>query len=267
MDCNSVHRPAAIRTRSSLVRGAVAAGLLVALANVAHVAPALADQVHRHTVHFEQGRSSSDVKGKIAGYDTAEYSLGARAGQTMTVKLKTQNTACYFNVFAPGVKPGAGTALFIGSTAGKEFSGALPSNGNYTVQVYMMRSAARRNETCQYDLNFAIRNQGAAAAPPMHKSHDALVPGTPYHATSIIPCTFKGNANVKECQAGVIRKPDVATVVVTFPDGFKRTLEFRKGKATSANAQVTQTRESDNTRVVVDGAETFVVPDALLYGG
>jgi hypothetical protein len=47
--------------------------------------------------------------------------------------------------------------MFIGSTSGNEFAGNLPATGNYVVEVYMMRSAARRNETCRYSVTFEIR--------------------------------------------------------------------------------------------------------------
>ena len=104
------------------------------------------------TVKFKSGASSTTVKGGVKGYDLVEYNLVARAGQTMSVALKPSNLACYFNVVAPGGK----SAMYIGSIHGNEFTGTLPANGDYRVEVYLMRSAARRKETCRYTMSIKI---------------------------------------------------------------------------------------------------------------
>jgi hypothetical protein len=53
--------------------------------------------------------------------------------------------------------PEGGTALFNGSTEGSnEFTGKLEATGPYTVQVYLMRNAARRGETCKFTISFEI---------------------------------------------------------------------------------------------------------------
>ncbi len=70
----------------------------------------------------------------------------------MTVTLKPSNRSTYFNVIAPG----ADSAMFIGSTEGNKFSGSLPKSGDYIVQVYLMRNAARRNEASSYSIDFKI---------------------------------------------------------------------------------------------------------------
>lgn len=105
------------------------------------------------TVKFAAGASNATVKGAIKGYDGIAYKLGASAGQVMQVLFSPSNGACYFNVFAPG---NSSEAVFNGSMTGNEYSANLKKSGNYTVQVYMMRSAARRNETCRYTISFEI---------------------------------------------------------------------------------------------------------------
>lgn len=118
--------------------------------------PAMAkDVVHHAQVHFDKGTSGTTIKGKIKGYDTFNYKLGAKAGQYMRVRLETKHTATYFNIFEPGKGPGD-AAMYIGSTQGDSYKGNLPANGTYTIQVYMMRSAARRNETANYKLHVGI---------------------------------------------------------------------------------------------------------------
>ena len=103
-------------------------------------------------VHFERGTSSATVKGTLAGYETIDYTLGARAGQTMHVRMQTQHLANYFNVLPPD----SPTALFVGQIDGNEWTGVLPEDGTYRVRVYLMRSAARRNEKADFSIEVSI---------------------------------------------------------------------------------------------------------------
>ena len=121
-------------------------------------APASAKDTAK-TVHFAKGETSATLTGSVAGYDTLNYKLGAAGGQTLTVSFAPKNTSCYFNIVAPG----ADSALFMGEVSGNDYSGTLPSSGTYTVQVYLMRNAARRGETCKHTIAFSIT--GAAAQP------------------------------------------------------------------------------------------------------
>lgn len=106
-------------------------------------------------VRFARGASSTAIKSSITGYQSVNYTLDAKAGQTMTVDLKTNNTSNYFNLYKPGKGPGD-QAMYIGSTKGNSFSGKLSASGKYTIQVYLMRNAARRNETANFTLNIGV---------------------------------------------------------------------------------------------------------------
>ena len=75
----------------------------------------------------------------------------------MSVKLKSSNAANYFNVLPPGSQD---VAIIVGSSDGNEWSGSLETDGEYTVRVYLMRSAARRNETASYTLTVGIAGFG-----------------------------------------------------------------------------------------------------------
>jgi len=114
-----------------------------------------ADEARNEDVKFAPGTSSATIEDTIKGYESVNYKLQAKAGQSMSVDLKTDNTATYYNIFVPGKGPGD-QAMFIGSTEGGHFEGALPADGVYTVQVYMMRSAARREETANFTLDISI---------------------------------------------------------------------------------------------------------------
>jgi len=114
---------------------------------------ALADDIRTERVQFHKGASSATVKGTIKGYEGVDYVLGARKGQLMNVSMATDNGANYFNIIAPGKE---NEAMFVGSTSGNQFEGALPASGDYKIRVYLMRSAARRDEVANYRLEMII---------------------------------------------------------------------------------------------------------------
>lgn len=325
---------------------------------------AIGDQIRRVDVQFAPGTSGASYSGTIRGSDTAEYRLGARAGQTMTVALRARNPSAYFNVTAQG----SDTAIFVGQTSGNDFSGVLPANGTYIVQVYLVRAAARRNETADYTIDFRIAAgtadapqpnvpPPAEAMPPLPKSDfadgyaggpdfwevtglvagdtlnlregpsaserilaqlaqgavvrnmgcrpvsgarwcrvqlqgdanavgwvsgrylreasgdaappaDATVPGTVYRATGEVECKLPGGEAPARCRFGVVRRgKGMATLDITFPDGFKRTLTFSHGLVTAADRSTVRSgREGDDTIVTVNGNERFVVPDVVVDG-
>lgn len=131
--------------------------IFIGLAASAQTAPQ--NEVRVEHVRFAAGASSRSIKGSIKGYASVKYMLNARAGQVMTVKIATSNPQNYFNVLPPKGQE----ALFVGSGAvdGK-WSGTLKESGEYTVDVYLMRAAARRNETANYTITFSITDPASA---------------------------------------------------------------------------------------------------------
>lgn len=130
------------------------ASTLATLCLLVAAVPATAqDGARTETVHFAKGTSSKTIKGSIKGYASVNYKVGVAAGQTLKVDLKTSNASSYFNITAPG----ADAAMFVGSTSGSSAAVKIPSSGDYTVQVYLMRNAARRNETASYTLTIAAK--------------------------------------------------------------------------------------------------------------
>lgn len=110
------------------------------------------------TVSFPAGSTGTTITDRIRGYEYVDYRIGANADQWMTVQLDTDNTQNYFNVLAPGQSD---VAFFIGSTRGNWFEGSLPESGTYTIRVYMMRAAARRDEVADYRLSISITGRQA----------------------------------------------------------------------------------------------------------
>lgn len=119
-------------------------------------APAFAaDNVTTVPVQFAKGTSSAQMKGTFAGYDSINYTVTAKQGQQMTVKIAGSNNA-NFNVFAPGATPGAAEALGSGYVGG-DWSAKLPASGNYTVQVFQTRATARKGSKVPHTLTVSIK--------------------------------------------------------------------------------------------------------------
>lgn len=111
-------------------------------------------------VQFRAGQSGASINGSLTGYESIHYLLGANAGQRMVVDLSASNASTYYNIYAPGDRPGASTAMYIAATNGLRYDGVLPRGGDYLIQVFINRNAARRNETTNYTLNVSIGGNG-----------------------------------------------------------------------------------------------------------
>lgn len=129
---------------------------------------ALAQDARSVEVRFPRGQSGTTISESITGYEAVDYHLGVSAGQTMSVQLDTDNASNYFNITAPG----ASAALFIGSSEGNSTTFQIPSSGTYTISVYLMRNAARRNETADYDLTIHVDGRAAQAQAPAPVQND-----------------------------------------------------------------------------------------------
>jgi hypothetical protein len=245
---------------------------LAVVACTALLAAPLADAqtpIKTQRVQFKKGASSAVIDGRIKGYETIDYLVGAKQGQQANVSLATKHGATYFNILAPGETE---VAFFNGSTNGNQFEGTLPATGDYRIRVYMMRSAARRNEVANYRLEIAVAPGAAAAAPSGGApASDAKVPGTDFHATGNVPCAA-GQA-AASCPFGVVRQGQgSAMVTVTRPDGRKRVIFFEKGRATGYDQSqadkgaFSATRQGDTTTVRI-GDERYEIPDAVVSGG
>ena len=127
--------------------------LLSLVAAVLAVNTVLAGDIRTERVQFHKGASSATVEDHIKGRESVDYVLGAREGQSINVSMATDNTSNYFNIIPPGK---ANEAIFVGSTSGNQFEGTLPASGDYKIRVYLMRNAARRDETAKYRIEMII---------------------------------------------------------------------------------------------------------------
>lgn len=228
-------------------------------------APALADTgIRQETVHFQKGKDTTVLKGCIKGYETVDYQLSARAGQTLEVTLRTSNRSNYFNVLQPGEE----SALFVGSTSGDQFSGILPKNGDYSLRVYLMRNAARRNEVADYSIT--VRVTGAPAEKPVNANFGPAH----YDASGNIRCSASEPTLDKECAFRVIRNLQKQSAEIWIAKlEPKKTARFRvlnyagKKFTTTDDAALSWQRKVDNWQLTVDGREFYFIPDALIHGG
>jgi hypothetical protein len=225
-----------------------------------------AQPIEVQRISFAAGSSSAKVKGSIVGYKTVEYKLRAKAGQAMMVTLQSSNRSNYFNILAPGQTE---VAFFIGSRDGDRFESNLPETGEYTVRVYLMRNAARRNESAKYTLSVAIKKGPVGQT----TKSDAKVAGTPYHATGMVPCAMVLGQPNGSCSFGITREGNgTGIVTVTKPDGRTRAIFFKNGKATGYDQSQADTgkfraEKQGDLNVIRIGEERYEIPDAVIFGG
>ena len=243
----------------------VAATMVLVLAQSV-MGTAVADAgIRQEKVQFAKGASSAVIKGQLKGDAMVDYVVRAAAGQTLSVELQKTNAQNYFNVMPPG---STGRAMFVGDS-GENYSGVLPTDGDYIVRVYLMRPAARRGESSNYTLTIGASGKALA---PIAASKDALVPGTSYHASAKVKCVPAFETTPRECDAFVIRRGFDGTATIDIPgSGGKRSILFVKGKPTASNAQamdaLTSERKGDVTIVKLGTSERYEIPDALVTGG
>lgn len=95
-----------------------------------------------------------------------------------------------------------------------------------------------------------------------------------FDATGQVPCAQAKGQPMGQCSFGVARAGGgTATVVVTRPDGRKRSLFFENGKALSADTsqadgygEFRAHKEADLFRIQV-GDERYEIPEAVITGG
>ncbi|MCA1618827.1 MAG: hypothetical protein LC795_05845 [Acidobacteria bacterium] len=100
-----------------------------------------ADRVIPKTIRFGRGRTTAVIKDTVRLCTSHEYTLRARAGQTMSVNLAAGNRTG-LTLMSPSGEP-----LLDG---GKDWSGDLPEDGRYTLQIGTDATAA-------YTLEVTIR--------------------------------------------------------------------------------------------------------------
>lgn len=234
----------------------------------AHPAPSFAAEDAERSVkpvQFKKGSSSATLTGRIQGRQYVDYTLRGGAGQHVALKLEASSASAYVNLLPPG-SPDA--AMYIGQVGDNRFEGLLPDDGVYTLRVYLVRAAARRDAATRYTLTIAVTGK---PLPPLSAARDALVAGTRYHAQATIACA-PAYTQTKQCAAGVVRRgvDGSATVELRWDATRARRILFVKGSPVAADVPQPMkfTRdERGQYRIVFSDDERFDVPEGLVFGG
>jgi hypothetical protein len=101
----------------------------------------------KRKITFKRGSNSATVKGSVVRGDRDEYTLGAKAGQTMTVTITSLENNAVFQIYrGANALEGAGE----GDDA-TSWTGDLPSDGTYKIIVGGTRGNA------SYTLKVAVK--------------------------------------------------------------------------------------------------------------
>lgn len=100
-------------------------------------------------VSFAPGSSAANVGGRVQGGQSRTYVLNAKAGQTLSTSITGTSQFLQVLVFAPN-----GTNLYTGA---RNWSGVLPSTGDYRLQVRLVPEEQKPEATGEYSLTIAIR--------------------------------------------------------------------------------------------------------------
>ena len=246
----------------------IAVGMVMVMA----IPPALAQPaITTKQVQFKKGESGATIKGTIKGDQIIDYKLRAGAGQAMVVQFKPSNPSAYFNVLPPG----SDEAIHIGSSAGNDFSTDLKAGGEYTIRVYLMRNAARRNESANYTLDIGVSgdvkksNAPAAGVSPVAGNTGPAK----WDASGNVKCSAGSDKFDQQCGFRVVRDLPKKAADIWIANVANNQADYRylhyADKVFTGNdkAKLAWRRVDDNWWLSVDGREFYFVPDALIHGG
>lgn len=104
-------------------------------------------------VAFDTGSTKKVIEDQITGREIRDYIFNIKKGQDLKFILVPSSGMPYFNLMEPGEDY---TAIYNSSVNGNQYEGVSKKNGAYTLRVYFMRNAARRNEVGKYNLEVSI---------------------------------------------------------------------------------------------------------------
>jgi hypothetical protein len=101
-------------------------------------------------IEFKRGATSTTISGVVRGDEEAEYTLTARQGQRLTIKLtSTPVKSSVFQLLGPD-----NDTLGLEFDANFDYSGILPKTGDYFISVKRPTSA---KGTSRYKLTVSVR--------------------------------------------------------------------------------------------------------------
>jgi len=112
------------------------------------------DALRSERISFAAGETSRMIEDSIGGFERVRYLVGARAGQTLAVSLSTTNLSNTFDILAPG----AAKPLYVGGDSGNRHSFRVQVDGDYVIDVHLLRFAARDYQHAEYTLSVALQD-------------------------------------------------------------------------------------------------------------
>ena len=112
-------------------------------------------------VRFRPGVSGVTYPGSVRGYGSVRYRIAGKKGQRLTAKLTSGSTFLYFNILSK--RTGFALETTPAPREVRNWSGILPEDGDYVVQIYLVRAEARRNGKASFKLSLSLDNTAAAA--------------------------------------------------------------------------------------------------------
>lgn len=219
------------------------------------------DDIQTIPIAFAPGASGAEVTNEITGYDSIDYTLDARAGQMLAAEISSANTQLYMNIIPPDAED---EAVFVGSTSGSKAEIRLDLDGAWKIRVYLMRAAARREETAPFSLKVAITG---APDPAYARAPNDFGPRE-WDARGDLYCAMGGAPLELACPFKVLRDPEFqeASLFVQKPDKSVRILYYQKGAfSTDSTEPVTAMQKADMWQVNVS-QESYEFPDIVVLG-
>ncbi|MFD1216296.1 MULTISPECIES: hypothetical protein [Microbulbifer] len=102
------------------------------------------------------GAGAARMYDAINGYQTVEYLVDGKTGQSMQVRIASTNSHNLFRINAPA----APRAMFTSRPGGPGFSATLPRDGTYRVVVFLLRNAASEGEAARFSLDIRVSDPG-----------------------------------------------------------------------------------------------------------
>ena len=99
-------------------------------------------------VRFARGRTTATLKNSVVRGTRDRYTVGARAGQKMTVSITSVERNAVFTIYAPSNDTLKGTDE---NREARSWSGNLPESGDYVIEVGGTRGNAA------YTLKLSVR--------------------------------------------------------------------------------------------------------------
>jgi hypothetical protein len=113
------------------------------------------NEIQKITIILDSINPKQIIEGRINGSEIRDYLFNINKGQHLKFKLvASSKTIPYFNLMAPGE---AYIAFYNGSINNNVYEGVANKSGTFTARVYLMRSAARRNENGKFQLEVFIK--------------------------------------------------------------------------------------------------------------